>query len=195
MLDETMSGETIALFVINKIYNKLKFLYWKNKFSTPPLRGLLCNSLIQPCFDYVCSAWYPNLAKKLKNRMQNSQNKCLRFYLQMDKMTHTSHKKFGTLNWLPVIERFNQFINSIGFKYIDDQCPNYLNKVFEIAAENNIQTRGSFLKLKCPFSKTNADQMTSSYIGPTIWSKSRDTRNQTKYLNMCKSNLNEHYLK
>ena len=28
----------------------------------------------------------------------------------------------------------------------------------------NIQTRGSFLKLKCPFRKTNAGQMALSYI-------------------------------
>ena len=30
ILDETMSGETMALFVINNISNKLKFLYRKN---------------------------------------------------------------------------------------------------------------------------------------------------------------------
>ena len=38
MLDEIMSGETIALFVINKINNRLKFLYWKNRFLTPTMR-------------------------------------------------------------------------------------------------------------------------------------------------------------
>ena len=38
MLDETMSGETIAFSSIDKINNKLKFLYRKNKFLTPNLR-------------------------------------------------------------------------------------------------------------------------------------------------------------
>ena len=38
MLDETMSGQTMALSVINKINNKLKFLYQKNRFLTPTLR-------------------------------------------------------------------------------------------------------------------------------------------------------------
>ena len=52
MLDETgKPGETMALCVINKINNKLKFLYRKNKFLTPSLRRLLCNALIQPPFD------------------------------------------------------------------------------------------------------------------------------------------------
>ena len=91
MLDETMSGEAMALSVINKINNKLKFLYQKNRFLTPTLRRLLCNALIQPHFDYASSAWYPSLIKKLKNRIQTSQNKCIRFCLQSDKMTHISH--------------------------------------------------------------------------------------------------------
>ena len=127
--------------VINKINNKLKFLYRKNRFVTPTLRRLLCNALIQPHFDYACSTWYPNLTKNMKNRIQTSQYKCIRFCLQLYKMTHISHKEFDILNWLPVAERFSQCINSIVFKYVNNQCPNYLNEVFQPAPENNIQTR------------------------------------------------------
>ena len=193
MLDETMSGETMALSVINKINNKLKFLYRKNRFLTPTLRRLLCNALIQPHFNYACSAWYPNLTKKLKNRIQTSQNKCIRFCLQLDKMTHISHKEFEILNWLPVNERFDQCIYSIVFKYVNNQCSNYLNEVFQTASENNIHSRGSFLKLKCPFRK--AGQMALSYIGPTIWSKTPDMLKGTNNLNTFKHSLKEHYLK
>ena len=69
MVDETMSGETMALSVINKINNKLKFLYQRKRFLTPTLRRLLRNALNQPHFDCTCSAWYPNLTKK--NEKQN----------------------------------------------------------------------------------------------------------------------------
>ena len=61
LLDETLSGESMALKVINKINSRHRFLYRKNRFLAPPLRRLLCNSLIQSHFDYACSAWYPNL--------------------------------------------------------------------------------------------------------------------------------------
>ena len=72
--------------------------------------------------------------------------------------------------------------------------PKYLiTEVFQTALENNIQTRGSFLKLKCPFRKTNAGQMALSYIGPTIWSKTPDTLKQKKNLNMFKHNLKKHF--
>ena len=81
----------MALNVVNKINNKLKFPYRKNSFLTPALRRLLCNALIQPHCDYACSAWYPNLTMKLKHRIQTTQNKCMRFCLQLDKLKHISH--------------------------------------------------------------------------------------------------------
>ena len=65
VMDETMSGEHMALKVINKMNGKLKFLYRRNTFLTPGFRRMLCNYLIQPHFDYACSTWYPNLNVKL----------------------------------------------------------------------------------------------------------------------------------
>ena len=53
VLDESMSGEPMALKVVNKINRRLKFLYRKNKFLTPELRRMLCNAHIQPHFDYT----------------------------------------------------------------------------------------------------------------------------------------------
>ena len=64
-----MSGESMALKIINKRNSRNKFLHRKNKFLTPALRRLLCNALIQTHFDYSSSAWYPNLAKKMKNKI------------------------------------------------------------------------------------------------------------------------------
>ena len=58
VLDETMSGETMTLNVINKINSKLKFLYRKDRVLRPELRRMLCNVLIQPHFDYTSPAWY-----------------------------------------------------------------------------------------------------------------------------------------
>ena len=108
ILEETMPGESMAHEVISKVYARLQFLHRKNKYLTPNMRRLLCNALIQPHFDYACSAWYPNLSKKLKNRIQTSQNKCIRFCLQLDKLSHISQKEFETINWLSIKERYNQ---------------------------------------------------------------------------------------
>ena len=105
ILDESLSGESMALNVIDKINSRLKFLHRQNRFLTPPLRRLLCNALIQPIFDYACTAWFPNLSKKLSLRVQVTQNKCIRFCLKLDKMSRISVKEFLKLNWLNVHDR------------------------------------------------------------------------------------------
>lgn len=62
-LEETLSGEQMAVNIMNKVNSRLKLLYRQNRFLTPTLRRLLSNALIQPHFDYACLAWYPNLKK------------------------------------------------------------------------------------------------------------------------------------
>ena len=125
MLDESMSGETMALRVIEKINSRLKFLYRKNRFLDVPLRRLLCNALIQPHFDYACTAWYPNLSKKLKDKLQVTQNKCIRFCLKLQSREHISNEHFHNLDWPPANERFKQCLTSTVFKFVQ-------NKSFQI---------------------------------------------------------------
>ena len=103
----------MTLKFINKISSRLRFLYRKNRFLSPPLRRLLCNSLIQPHFDHACSAWYPNLNKRLKSKLQILQNKCIRFCLNLNNRAHIGQKEFEQINWLPVNNRFKQIISSI----------------------------------------------------------------------------------
>ena len=128
----------------------LKFLHRKNSFLIPSLAPLRY-VLIQPHFDYACPTWYPNLTKKLKCRIQTTQNKWICFCLQLDKLKHISHEEFGHLNQLLVAYRFKQYVKSVVLKYLNKQSPNCLNEVFDVASESNFQLRCSFQKLKCPF--------------------------------------------
>ena len=77
ILEETMTRDSMANKVMSKVNARLKFLHWKYKYLISNLRRSLCNALIQPHFDYACLAWYPNLSKKLKNRIKTLQNKCI----------------------------------------------------------------------------------------------------------------------
>ena len=193
LLDETMSAESMALKTTKKIDQKLKFLYRKNRFLTPELRQLSCNAIIQPHFDHACSTWYPNLKQKLKRRVLVMQNKCICFCLQLDKMSTISHKEFKDLNWLPVINRFEQCVISIVFKFINGNCRYCLNEVFEFAPEGNISLRNDFLKLKRPFRNTNTGQKTLSFIGPSFWNQIPETLKKTDNLNTFKHNLKKHF--
>ena len=94
-LDENPSGEAMTLKVISKINYRLKFLYGKNRFLSQPLRRLLGKALIQPHFDYACSAWYPNLNNRLKSKSQLLQNKCICFCLNLNSRAHIGLNKLA----------------------------------------------------------------------------------------------------
>ena len=79
ILDETISGESMAIHVINKINSRLRLLYCQYRFLNFPLQRLLCRAMIQPFFDYAYNAWYPNVIITLKMRLQATQNKCKDF--------------------------------------------------------------------------------------------------------------------
>ena len=128
-------------------------------------------------------------------RIQTSQNKCIHFCPQLDKMSHISQKQFETIIWLPIKERYSQCINSIAFKYVDNQCPHYLNEVFMKAPESSSSLRNSYQKLQQPFRKTNTGQNALSFIGPALWNKVPEEIKRTTNLNAFKHNLKKHYLK
>ena len=100
LLDETISGETMALRVIEKINSRLKFLYPINRFLDVPRHRLLCSALIQPHFDY-------GKKKTLKDKLKVTQNKCIRFCLKLQCREHISNEHFQKLNWLPINQRSN----------------------------------------------------------------------------------------
>ena len=193
-MDETMSGEPMTLKVINKINGNLKFLYRKNIFLPPGLRRMLCNALIQPHFDYACSAWYPNLNVKLKRKLQIMQNKCIRFCLKLDKMHHISEEDFKTINWLPVYQTVRQSLNATVFNYVNNACIYYMEEVFGYASQGRISSTNNHAKLKDPFRKTTMGQKSLSYISPSVWNKLPSSMKRNS-LNKFKHDVKKHYLR
>ena len=190
-VDKAISGETMVLRVTAKINSKLKFLRRKNRFLDVPLRRLLCNALIQPLFDYTCTAWYPNLTKKLKDKLQVTQNKCIRFCLKLRCREHISNEHFKELNWLPIYQRFKQCVTSTIFKFVQNKCPAYMNEVSRLAENIRINTRNSYLKLSYPFRETSTEQNGLFYNGPAIWNRIPEISKTTKNLNTFQILLND----
>ena len=167
ILDESLSGESMALDVVSTINTRLKFLYRKNKFLSPQLRRLLCDALIQPHFDYACSVWYPNLNKKFKTKLQTLQNKWVRFCLQLDNSAHTGITEFKRINWLPVDYRFRQCLAANVFKFFDDKCLLYMKDVFDKSCMSQASTRNSTMKLSQSLRRTSYGQTVSlSWLHP-----------------------------
>ena len=103
----------MVIHIINKINSRLRFLYRQNRFLNFPLQRLLCNAMIQPFFDYACNAWYPNINKKLKMRLQAAQNKCIRFCLKLNDRSSIKSEDFEKINWLLIHERVHNVLYAV----------------------------------------------------------------------------------
>ena len=169
IFDETLSGDSMALHVINKVNSRLKFLYRQNKFLSIPLRRL------QPFFDYACHAWYPNLNKKLKTRLQAAQNKCIRFCLKLGDRSSLKSQEFEKINWLPIHEGVSQYSVCSVYKFFAKSCPDYFDELYFPVENNGINTRFSFQKLTIPRRNTNIGQKALSYIGPFLYNNIQNT--------------------
>ena len=194
IFDDSLSGESMGLHVLNKLNSKLKFLYRKNRCLPPSLRRLLCNAIIQPHFDYACAAWFPNLNQGLKKKLQTFQNKCIRFCLQLGNRTHIGVDEFREINWLNVTDRFNQCVSASVFKHFNNISPTYMAEIFNPISRNVIGTRNSFLKLTQPSRRTKQGQNCLSFIGPSIWNKLPERIKDSNNLNSFKHKVKEHFL-
>ena len=152
ILDNDLSGESMATKGLSLIDNRPKFLYRKQKFLTLHLRLLLCNALIQPHYDYVCSALYPSLNKRLSKKIQTSQNKCIMYCLNLDNRVHVGIDEFIKINWLPTKERVAQCICVNIFKFVSKISPLYMSEIFH-PSHSRYNTRMATLKLDLPFDK------------------------------------------
>ena len=168
ILDNDLSGESMATKVLRLVNNRLKFLYRKQKFLTLSLRRLLCNALIQPHYDYACSAWYPSLNKRLSKKIQTSQNKCIGYCLNLDNRAHVGIDEFIKINWLPTKERVAQCICVNIFKFFNKMSPQYMSEIFH-PSHSRYNTRMATVKLNLPFRQSCLGQKTISYLGPNTW--------------------------
>ena len=185
----------MALNVIDKVNSRLKFLHRQNRFLIAPLRRLLRNALIEPLFDYDCTAWFSNLSKRLKIRLQASQNKCIRFCLQLDKTSKIRLKEFLQLNWENVHDRYLQFIVSDIFKFQNDQFSDHFNEFFSPVGENGVITRSSNKKLKLRFRKTKLEIQSLSSVRPNTWNSLPNNLKSATSVNSFKHYIKEYLLK
>ena len=189
ILDENLSGESMATRTLGKINGRLRFLYRKQNFLDFSLHRLLANALIQPHLDYACSAWFPFLNKRLTKKIQTAQNKCVRFCLNLNNRAHIGFKEFKYINWLPTKERFEQCTATNVFKFFDNSAPSsYMSEIFSPAGQIRV-TRRSKNKLDIPFRKCNTGQNGLSYLGPKIWNTLNSDLKSAKNVNSFKHKI------
>jgi len=195
LLDETLSGREMALKVLKKVNGKLRFLYRQGKYLNPRLRRMLCNTLIQPHFDFACSAWYPNLTNGLKAKLQIAQNKCIRYCLFLGNREGIRYKHLKEINWLPVKDRVNQFIAASVYKFFNNLAPIYMTDIF-VKSDRVRTTRSSNgSNLYVPLRHHDYGKNCLSYLGATVWNSIPGAIRDVKTCNSFKHKIKDKYFK
>ena len=102
-------------------------------------------------------------------------------------------KDFEKINWLPVSERFNQYLCSNTFNFFYETCPLYFHDIYKQSVQNQANTRSSVLKLKHPLRNTCSGQKNLSHLTPIVWnSLPKDLKFS---FNNFKPKLNDNFFK
>merc|ERR1712121_580770 len=144
-IDDDLSGSSIVKETIKKANTRLKFLYINKNMLSFECRKTLCSALIQCHFDYSCSSWYPGINKRLKDKLQTTQNKMIRFILNLDNRAHIGNKERVKAGFLSVTDRVKQLKLGHVFKIKNKTSPYYLSTNFQRLneIENRPVTRGT----------------------------------------------------
>ena len=144
ILDENLSGESMALRVISKANQRIKFLARISKFIDKGAMKILAAALIQCHFDYACTSWYNGIPITLKNKLQTSQNKLVRLIHTLHPRTHLLPTHFNSLGWLRVKQRVSFLKMCMVHRIIQNKAPRYFNKYFlKVCDVHKYSTRGS----------------------------------------------------
>ena len=106
-------------------------------------------------------------AWKLNCRLLKTQNKCIRFCLELPPHGHINPSHFNKINWLPVERRVELCTSTTVFKYWKGIAPSYINYMF-MPSLNNYNAR-SQIALDIPLCRTIKWQKSMSFLGPRIW--------------------------
>ena len=167
VVNSVLSGEEIVSSIVKKATTRLKFLYRHKSLLNEYVRKLLCKSLLLCMFDYALTSWYSSVSKKAKRSLQITQNKIVRFILDLGPRVHVGQNELDRVGILSVNDRFSQLTLHHMFDVFHDTAPSYILKNFEINNSHYV-TRSNSHCFKCQIAK-GIDKDNFSYIGAREW--------------------------
>lgn len=135
----------------------LKFLYRQANFLNVHYRKILCSALVLCHLDYASSAWYTSLSNNLKNKLQITQNKCIRYIHNLGPRSHVGFVELENTGLLSVKYRMSQLRLNLIHKVFYGEAPTYLNEHFNLIT-HNYNTRFSNKNFLLPNAKNQICQ-------------------------------------
>ena len=156
---------------------------------------MLCNTLIQPHYDFASCSWFPNLSMSLKVKLQTAQNSCIRYCLGLNDRSHIGKAEFEKINWLPVSNRVNQCLAVTAYNFRNNNSPKYMNDIYSMKTFPAFNTRRSAESLVEPYYKKEISRKSISYLGSRIWNNLNKDLKASPSTNSFKHALKKDFFK
>ena len=189
-IEQDLSGSNMVNTIFSKLNSCIKFLYRNKSFLGLRERKLLCNSLLQPRFDYACIFWYKGLTKALKSKLQVSQNKAIRLVLNLNPRHHIDTNCYVKLKWVNVESRVDFLILCLMYKIHVGTAPSYLSNMLRLNhCHGTRYNTNSFVIPHCG----TIGKTTFEYNGIVMWNQLpiglKQCTNIVSFKQKCKSYL------
>ena len=195
IFEQTLTGENMVNLILQKANARLKFLYRTQNFLNLNTKKLLVMSLIQCHFAYACSVWHLGLSKMFKNRLQNRQNKIIRFVSKLDPRSHIGSNEFKSVDWLPVSRRIDQiFLNHVFKIKSGKSADNMIEHFVLVTSVHSYGTR--FRENRClsiPKVKGFGKKLIA-YNGCILWNDLPNSIKEIEGIHNFKMAVKEHFL-
>lgn len=123
-MDESLTWETQAVYVSNKIYQGLYQLRRLSCSLDVQFKKKMVNALLFPLIDYSIAA-YTDIGSGHGLTLQRAQNACVRFIYNLPIDCHVT-PFYKHMKWLKVNERRDYFVATLAFSVLINGEPKYL---------------------------------------------------------------------
>ena len=141
-IDSLLTGKVIVDNIVTKCNARIKYMARYKDVLDFQCRKKLTSALIQCYFDYASTAWYFSLTQNLKRKLQVSQNKIVRFILNLHPRESIRQYELDKVGILSVADRARQLMLSHMYKVYNKTSPSYLRNEFTLL-NSNYNTRHS----------------------------------------------------
>ena len=197
VIDQDLSGTSMAVNIIKKVNGGLKFLYRKKNLLNFKCRKLLCAGMLQCRFDYAYNVYYRGITCTLKKKLQTAENKIIRFILNYDSRRHLYVSDFKKVKYLDIETRMQYLTLNMMYNIFYGYSPEYLCDFLKVTDVHCHRTR--FSNLSYAITSVNSHGKRSfKYNGAFLWNQLpvsiRMCESKDNFKAKCKKHLYENML-
>ncbi|XP_046743250.1 uncharacterized protein LOC124409579 [Diprion similis] len=169
IIDNKLSFNAQAMFIVKKTSKKVNFLYRLNRHLSCNTLMTIYKAIISPHFEY-CNTLLLNTSAEWIENMQKVQNRAMRAILRCDRYTRV-RDMLNAVNFLTIRQRLMYNVCLFVYKIMRGTMPRYLREQIRMVGETHNYNTRQKKNINIEYRKTTAGQKCVTYTGFEMYNK------------------------